>query len=298
MLSGGWLCLLVFSYEIWVCCCKALVFTMLISFLQWLWLGSLNGTVITIIHSNGLLVIITNNLDKPLRKNTVGGKPQMEGVIIKETRCLHPFCNKLDNSQLMKSFLERLFSHRTSLSTWKAPKVNSGRRNRPLPWFLWISQAPNITYLYPVFCLSFPFPHLNFHGVLCFYKPVECVVDKKYSVHSFVDNMLPEIFQKTSFSLDMLPNMYCFYILKFTFKNVHKALPCLSVALKEQQSKWTAFHDHLVFRPSKKICIHLHKRISVQWFVPYVEYVCSSWHHEGWRNISHRLGRLCADKVT
>lgn len=51
---------------------------MLVSFPQWLWLGPLNTTVISIIHSNDLLVIITNNLDNPLRKNTVGGETQME----------------------------------------------------------------------------------------------------------------------------------------------------------------------------------------------------------------------------
>ena len=55
---------------------------------------------------------------------------------------------------------------------------------------------------------------------------------------------------------------------------------CLYMALKEQQSKQTAFHDHLVFRPNNKILIHLYKCISVQWFVPYSECALAPWRVE------------------
>lgn len=58
---------------------------------------------------------------------------------------------------------------------------------------------------------------------------------------------------------------------------------CLSMALKEKQSKGTVYRDHLAFKLNKEILTHFYKCISVQSFVPYTECTCSSWHHGGQR---------------
>jgi len=61
-----------------------------------------------------------------------------------------------------KRFQEKLLSYWPFLPTWKAPKIMSGRMDRPLPWLLWIIQAANVTYFHPVS------PSLFLHFILIF----------------------------------------------------------------------------------------------------------------------------------